>query len=127
MATTRTADEVRADFMLKMGADFGAFWDAFRNELIVLHAKWQQYRKLYGTSDERIGLLNSSAGFFFGLVHDVMWDDIVLHIARLTDPGLDPVWWTSSERWIRCPQWPKHEAGERAGGSRMNSSSKPSA
>ena len=40
--------------------------------------------------------------------------------------GLDPVWWTSSERWIRCPQWPKHEAGERAGGSRMNSSSKPS-
>ena len=27
-------------------------------------------------------------------------------------PGLDPVWWTSSERWIRCPQWQKHEAGE---------------
>jgi AbiU2 len=96
MATTRTADEVRADFMLKMGADFGAFWDAFRNELIVLHAKWQQYRKLYGTSDERIGLLNSSAGFFFGLVHDVMWDDIVLHIARLT--GLRGLLGTRSSR-----------------------------
>ena len=24
----------------------------------------------------------------------------------------DPVWWTSSERWIRCPQWQTHEAGE---------------
>lgn len=39
--------------------------------------------------------------------------------------GLDPVSWTSSERWLRCPQWQTHEAGERAGGSRMNSSSKP--
>ena len=27
-------------------------------------------------------------------------------------PGLDPVWWTSSERWIRCPQWQTHEADE---------------
>ncbi len=41
--------------------------------------------------------------------------------------GLDPVWWTSSERWVRCPQWQKHKAGERAGGSRMNLSSRLSA
>ncbi len=44
---------------------------------------------------------------------------------NLSVSGLDPVSWTSSERWLRCPQWQTHEAGERAGGSRMNSSSKP--
>jgi hypothetical protein len=38
--------------------------------------------------------------------------------------GLDPLWWTSSERWIRCPQWQKREAGELAGGSLRNSNSK---
>src|SRR5262245_43336512 len=41
--------------------------------------------------------------------------------------GLDPVWWTSSERRLRCPhRWQRHGngAGVSAGGSRMNSSSK---
>ena len=41
--------------------------------------------------------------------------------------GLDPVWWTSPERWVRCPQWQRHAADGRVGDSRMNSSSKPSA
>lgn len=41
--------------------------------------------------------------------------------------GLDPVSWTSSERWVRCPQWPRHAADGPVGVSRMNSSSRPSA
>ncbi|NLG66066.1 MAG: hypothetical protein GX537_10730, partial [Actinobacteria bacterium] len=52
----------------------------------MLHAKWQQYRKLYGTSPERVDLLNDSAAFFFGIIDTVMWHDILLHITRLTDP-----------------------------------------
>ena len=38
--------------------------------------------------------------------------------------GLDPVSWTSSERWIRCSQWRKREPNGLVSGSRMNSSSK---
>lgn len=41
-----------------------------------------------------------------------------------SETGRDPVWWTSSERWIRCPQWQRREAGDPAGSLRMNSSSK---
>ena len=44
----------------------------------------------------------------------------------LSSIGLDPVWWTSSERWIRCPQWQKRRTGDPVGDSRMNSSSKRS-
>jgi hypothetical protein len=45
-----------------------------------------EYRKLYGESAERVAFLNETAGFFFRVVQDVLWDDILLHIARLTDP-----------------------------------------
>jgi hypothetical protein len=31
--------------------------------------------------------------------------------------ALDPVSWTSFERWIRCPEWPTQSAGGRAGNS----------
>lgn len=33
------------------------------------------------------------------------------------DIGLDPVWWTQSERRIRCPQWQTREQSERDGAS----------
>ena len=39
--------------------------------------------------------------------------------------GLDPIPWTSSERWIRCPQWQNHRVGDPADASRMNSNSRP--
>ena len=50
-----------------------------------LHAKWLEYRKLYAQSEERIDLLNGTAAFFFRVVQDVLWEDVLLHIARLTD------------------------------------------
>jgi hypothetical protein len=40
---------------------------------------------LFGTTPERIDLFNRSAETFFGLVFDVLWDDILLHISRMTD------------------------------------------
>jgi AbiU2 len=85
-----TADEVKADLIQKMGPEFGAYWHALREELVTLHAKRQQYRELYDTSDDRIALLNATAPFFFAALQDILWDDIVLHIARLVDdPGND--------------------------------------
>src|SRR5262245_24266645 len=35
--------------------------------------------------------------------------------------GLDPVWWTSSERRIRCPAWPSTWGAGLGASSRMNS------
>ena len=32
-------------------------------------------------------------------------------------PELDPVWWTRSERWIRCPEWQQPHVGGHAGNS----------
>lgn len=41
--------------------------------------------------------------------------------------GLDPVWWTSSERRIRCPQWQPTEAGVPGGSTQRSSEPRPRA
>lgn len=50
-----------------------------------LHNKWEQYVELYGTKESRVTLLNQAAPLFFRVVQDTLWEDVLLHIARLTD------------------------------------------
>jgi hypothetical protein len=85
MARFQSADEVRAEYLNVLGPDVGPFMYALRNELLLLHLKWEQYRELFGASESRVAVLNEVAGTFVGVLFHVMWDDILLHIARLTD------------------------------------------
>jgi hypothetical protein len=53
-----------------------------------LHIKWGMFRQLYGTSEERIHLLNDSAPLFFSRLDWILLDHIILELSKLTDqPG----------------------------------------
>jgi len=82
----QSADEVERKHLEAFGRPLGQLYHALEDDVIWIHAKWLEFRKLYGKSEERIDLLNRTAGFFFGVVQKVLWDDVLLHIARLTDP-----------------------------------------
>jgi hypothetical protein len=71
----------------KMGPQLGPVFFALHKEVVWLHAKWQEYRELFGHSPERVELLNRSAAFFFRVIEDSLWEDVLLHISRLTDPS----------------------------------------
>ncbi len=86
MSANKSAKEVEQDHIAAMGAELGPLYHALHNEVIWLHAKWSEYRKLYAHSSARIGALNDVAGFFFRVVQDVLWDDVLLHLVRLIDP-----------------------------------------
>jgi len=86
MAQNKTAEQVRGERLQVLGPDLGSLYDALCDEVTWLHAKWNQYRILFAESPGRIELLNSVAGFFFHVIQVVLWEDVVLHIARLTDP-----------------------------------------
>lgn len=86
MAENKTAEQVRNEHLQVLGPTLGPLYHALYNEVTWLHAKWKQYRLLFAESQERVDLLNDVAGFFFLLIQDVLWEDIILHIARLTDP-----------------------------------------
>jgi hypothetical protein len=88
MARYSTPDEVLAELELTLGSELGKAFHQLQNDLVWLHVKWAQYRVLYGTSPQRIQILNEAAPLLFRIVEDVLWDDTLLSIARQTDhPG----------------------------------------
>lgn len=62
-------------------------WQFLHNEVAWLHGRWTMYRQLYGTSPERIELLNQLALTFFGTTQAVQVDEIHLTLSRLGDPA----------------------------------------
>ncbi len=85
MCADMTAEESRQQAMDAMGEDLGRFYHALSNELAWLNLKWGEYKVLFGTRPSRIDLMNRAAGEFFRIVQDGLWEDALLHIARLTD------------------------------------------
>jgi len=82
----RNSEEVERDFIESLGEPLGKLFHALWQEFALLNTKWEEYVELYGTKPSRIELLNNAAPRFFRIVQDVLWDDLILHIARLTDP-----------------------------------------
>jgi len=86
VGTTRTADEARDHYIEKMGESLGAIYHHLWQELAWLYAKWNEYVTLFGTKPSRVELVNNAAPHFFRVVQDALWEDTILHIARMTDP-----------------------------------------
>jgi hypothetical protein len=85
--TYQTAAQAKEKYIAKMGDTLGPQYHELRQEVIYLCRKWMEYVTLFGTKPSRIQLMNATAPVFFRTVQDVFWDDMLLHIARLTDPS----------------------------------------
>jgi len=83
----RTAEEAKADNIAAMGQALGERYSALWQELVWLYRIWGEYVDLYGTKASRVELLNRASGSFFRVVQDALWEQTLLHIARLTDPA----------------------------------------
>lgn len=86
MGRYQSAEEIKKEHLEVFGPELGPIYHAIHHEILWLHAKWAEYRKLFAHSQDRVNLLNDSAAHFFGVVQVVLWNDILLHICRLTDP-----------------------------------------
>lgn len=81
-----SAEESLQEYCAVMGDDLGATYGVLANEFQVLYLEWNEFKELFGTSSERIELLNRSASAFFGRLQSTLWESLLLRIARLTDP-----------------------------------------
>ena len=86
MSRYQTAEQVEDEYLRLMGPDLGQLHYELYQELAWLHIKWQQFRDLFGKDPARIELLNSIAPLFFYYLQQTLYDDVLLHLARLTDP-----------------------------------------
>lgn len=84
---TQSIDEVRDGYVAAMGTELGTHFFVLYRKLVELHIIWQQYRQLFGTDAETIQLVNRTAGLFFKIVQDVLWDSVLLGVSRMTDPA----------------------------------------
>lgn len=85
MATHKTSDESLKEYIEVMGEPLGKQFHALWQEVAWLYTKWNEYVALFGTKPSRIDLMNRTAPLFFRVVQDSIWEETILHIARLTD------------------------------------------
>lgn len=85
MARSYTPEEVEQRHIDSFPSGTGELFHLISTKVSILHLHWKNYRALYGTTPERIDLLNYTASYFFVLVEDVLRDDILLRISKLIE------------------------------------------
>lgn len=85
MSRHKSPEEVEQERSQVLGPQLGPLFHALHDEFAWLQMKWQEYRKLFAHTRERVELLNQTARTFFWILQDVLWKDVLLHLARLVD------------------------------------------
>lgn len=67
-----------------MGKELGGCFYEIWNDVVWLDVKVSEFGILYG-SPQNIEILDEAASHFFSFLQDVLIEDIILHISRLTD------------------------------------------
>jgi len=70
-----------------MKGEAKTIYGAIRQDLIRIHANWQIFKQLFTVSDDCFVLMNNTAPGFFRLIQDVLVDNAVISLSRLTDPA----------------------------------------
>lgn len=81
-----THDEARIEYKKKMGEELGTAYHVLWNSCAQLHDRWHYYRELYGSSQSEIDVMNRTAPRFFRNIHDVLWESVLLDLAKFCDP-----------------------------------------
>jgi hypothetical protein len=85
VATEESAAEVRANVLAAMPQSLGELYLSLRDELTWIHLKWIDFLGLFGKK-ECVETLNEVAPALFAHLQRALWEDVLLHLCRLTDP-----------------------------------------
>ncbi|MBW4974516.1 hypothetical protein KZZ08_12865 [Roseovarius mucosus] len=69
-----------------LGPELGPFFHHIEDDLYNLRQLWRVYDALFGTSKERVDLLNASSGLVAFLIEQAFFEKALLSLCRLTDP-----------------------------------------
>jgi hypothetical protein len=83
--SNRTAEEAKTNYVEKMGEALGTQFTALWLEVAVLNATWGEYVELF-TEPDSVKVLNQTAPGLFRIIQVFLWEQMLLRIARLTDP-----------------------------------------
>ena len=87
MPSHTPAAQLADKYSKRMPGDLGPQYARLFQHVAWLHANWATFRYLFVSGEDRVGLLNDTASFFFKLVSHALRREIILGICRLTDPA----------------------------------------
>lgn len=82
---TESPEQMKENYVSLMGAPLGEVFYELMQDVARLHLKWNEFLGLFAATPEQIATLNRASPGFFYLVQEAWWDDLVLHIFRMTD------------------------------------------
>ncbi len=85
MTRNLSPDETLKEYQKVFPGQTGDLFYYLWTDVANLHLDWRNYRILYGTSVERIDLLNQTASSFFSRTEITLRHDILIRIMRLID------------------------------------------
>jgi AbiU2 len=81
----KSAAEALLDDQVILGEEYGLAFHHACQELWRVSYAWDRYEALFGT-ETRVELLNQSGSAFWGTLQNLLFDDVLLGLCRLTDP-----------------------------------------
>jgi hypothetical protein len=88
MAEEHTHEQLKERYIGAMGRDLGEVFHHLMQEAARLHLKWNEYVAVFDAGAE-VQLLNRAAPGHFWIVQNACWNEILLHICRMTDARND--------------------------------------
>lgn len=82
----QSANEARQELIQALGQDNGELVDNLRTDCASLRLYWRIYRSFFGTSKERVDMLNSISGTTAHVLESSLWHEVIFRICRLSDP-----------------------------------------
>lgn len=86
MGEELTHEQVEQRYITLMGQELGTIYTRLWNECVWLFWRWDDYVVLFGTSEERLNKLNEAAPAFFYQLQGTLFESVLLHMCRMTDP-----------------------------------------
>lgn len=87
MASQQSAEEVREQFIEDFPAETGKLFHDLWNRVLTAYLTWDWYKTLFNHSQDRINLLNNTAGLFFSRLQTLLYRETFLAVCRITDPA----------------------------------------
>lgn len=62
-------------------------WAELSADVVWLHGRWLIYRQLFGTSEDRVNLLNEAAGTVTWILQNLLLHDVQMSLSKIGDPA----------------------------------------
>ena len=83
--TVATSHQIKQEYIQAMGQELGQVFYQLYFECNWLHWKWIEYLEMFSEKTENTDLLNDVVPGFAYIIELALWNDILLHICRMTD------------------------------------------